>query len=340
MKVILQPASTGNALKNYRRTVENPVALSRFRGHVSEEVLTRLAAAYPLGSAPTWGAVGGNRAQFRRMERGDLVFFYRDGQLISQGHVTFLFLDNEALANQLWDPHPKKGSFLHIFLLDQMRPVRISWSQVRRLLGYAPNYWLQRLTVLDPTKSRVFLERFPHTTPSGAPSIGRKVDGGAGRGDGSGGLVEMMGTVDETSDPPFTERRESGMPEKNTLVASFKKNRRGEFVNINLSQLSDSVDCLDIRVWYSDSEGELKPSRKGVSIRLAQAPLLLRGILDACDLAARQGLLDPTSSRVAPPESEGDIGSLGELVGRVREVLKQDRMRVLLDRLEDDTRDD
>lgn len=154
---MLQPASTGTAVTHYDSTIENPRPLSEIEAFIPPDKMKQLRAMYPEGRAPIWGAVEGNRSRFERMEPGDLVLFYREGEFISKGHVTALLPDSEALANSLWDPHPKSGPYLHVFFLDRIESTRIPWPVVRNFLDYKPNAVLQRLTVLDEGQSDEFL---------------------------------------------------------------------------------------------------------------------------------------------------------------------------------------
>ena len=39
------------------------------------------------------------------------------------------------------------------------------------------------------------------------------------------------------------------------------------------------IECLNVRVWYENGEGEMRPSKKGLAIRIEQAGDLCQAIL-------------------------------------------------------------
>lgn len=119
-KIVLQPASTGAAVRHYEDTIENPRSLSELERRVSPSAFERLQQIYQDRRIPIWGAVEGNRTTFERMEPGDLVLFYREQEFISRARVTFLLPDSDELANYLWDPHPESGPYRHVFFLDEI----------------------------------------------------------------------------------------------------------------------------------------------------------------------------------------------------------------------------
>lgn len=57
---------------------------------------------------------------------------------------------------------------------------------------------------------------------------------------------------------------------------------RGEIIRVELSEYKGST-FLNIRVWYTDKEGEYKPTQKGVSFTLDQFEDLKKAIEEAED---------------------------------------------------------
>lgn len=85
--------------------------------------------------------------------------------------MTVLVPDAERLANYLWDPDPQRGPFRHVFFPDEIEETSIPWSVVRDHIGYDPEYFLQRLTVLDESRSESLLDVLSDFDPTLAEGI-------------------------------------------------------------------------------------------------------------------------------------------------------------------------
>ena len=73
------------------------------------------------------------------------------------------------------------------------------------------------------------------------------------------------------------------------FIAIIPKNKR-EDIRISLSKFEE-LDLLNIRVFVDYSDGERGPSKKGISIRVAQLPALLEALRKAELEARRRGLI-------------------------------------------------
>lgn len=73
-------------------------------------------------------------------------------------------------------------------------------------------------------------------------------------------------------------------------VGGFAKNDR-EDVRVTFSKYKGH-DLLGVRVWYRNSEDELRPSKAGVTVRVDLLPDLLALLQQAKDVAIDKGLLD------------------------------------------------
>jgi hypothetical protein len=71
-------------------------------------------------------------------------------------------------------------------------------------------------------------------------------------------------------------------------LAEFSKNSRGETVRIGTSNYK-GLDLIDVRVWYSDADGELKPSGKGFAVKREQFPDLLEAMVAAAEALQVEG---------------------------------------------------
>ena len=68
----------------------------------------------------------------------------------------------------------------------------------------------------------------------------------------------------------------------------LEKNSRESLV-INQSEFK-GVKLVDVRVYYKDENGDLKPTKKGVSVRLEQLDALIKALSDLSPTAREQKL--------------------------------------------------
>jgi Transcriptional Coactivator p15 (PC4) len=73
------------------------------------------------------------------------------------------------------------------------------------------------------------------------------------------------------------------------FIAIIPKNKR-EDIRISLSKFND-IDLINIRIFVDYSGGERGPSKKGISVRVAQLPALLEALHQAEAQARASGLI-------------------------------------------------
>jgi hypothetical protein len=66
--------------------------------------------------------------------------------------------------------------------------------------------------------------------------------------------------------------------------------RRGEDLYLAFSNYKGKT-YVAIRIWYADENGVMKPSNKGVNIKVEHLPALAEGIAKALEAARADGLL-------------------------------------------------
>jgi len=74
-------------------------------------------------------------------------------------------------------------------------------------------------------------------------------------------------------------------------VTKFFANRKGDIVVIAIRQIEDGPPILDIRKFFTDENGIMRPTKKGVSVAIIRAPDVLDGVTKAVTLARQLGLL-------------------------------------------------
>lgn len=65
--------------------------------------------------------------------------------------------------------------------------------------------------------------------------------------------------------------------------------RHGEKLRVALSKFKGNT-FVAVRVWYADDEG-LKPSNKGVNVRIEHLPAIAEGLAKALEAAKTEGLV-------------------------------------------------
>ena len=73
-------------------------------------------------------------------------------------------------------------------------------------------------------------------------------------------------------------------------IAKFWKNRKGDAVIVQLREFEGHV-VADARVNFTDNEGRLRPTKKGLSIAIARLPDLAGAINKALSKARELGLI-------------------------------------------------
>ena len=74
------------------------------------------------------------------------------------------------------------------------------------------------------------------------------------------------------------------------MATVLEKNSRESLV-INQSEFK-GVKLVDVRVFYKDENGDLKPTKKGVSVRLEQLDALIKALSEVSATAREQQLAE------------------------------------------------
>lgn len=73
-------------------------------------------------------------------------------------------------------------------------------------------------------------------------------------------------------------------------VAVIQKNSREE-LRVSVETFK-GVPLVNLRVWFRNEEGEWRPGKQGVALRIDRLPELRKALADAEAEAARQGLME------------------------------------------------
>jgi hypothetical protein len=81
------------------------------------------------------------------------------------------------------------------------------------------------------------------------------------------------------------------LPEPVIEIAKFWRNRRGEAVIVCLREYEGRA-LIDCRVHFTNKEGKLQPTSKGLSLVLARLPDLAKAVTKALAKARELNLID------------------------------------------------
>lgn len=89
---------------------------------------------------------------------------------------------------------------------------------------------------------------------------------------------------------------------------TLQGNRAGEEIRVEVSEWKGSRR-LDLRTWYTDREGELKPSRQGITLTGADVwKLIEAGVLEKAHALLTNGEA-PKSKKTAKPKRKAKAKS-------------------------------
>lgn len=131
--VFLAPCDPGN----FHQTVLSTINLIEFPNR-PEELLE-------VETARFWGVRKGSRNEefFERMDSGDLILFYQDGNYVGTGWAGMTFEDDEQWASTtFWNNAPSEL----IYTIEGFTPVSVPRTAVNRIFDYAEGYYPQGLT--------------------------------------------------------------------------------------------------------------------------------------------------------------------------------------------------
>ena len=74
------------------------------------------------------------------------------------------------------------------------------------------------------------------------------------------------------------------------LIASIEKNAREE-IRISLSEFN-GYDLANIRVFYRTDDGDMRPGKAGLAVRLEKLPAVIEALQQAEAEARRLGLVE------------------------------------------------
>lgn len=159
--VILQPAGSKDAREHFQNTVSSLVDLQSCKDFLEDDTFNQLNQSHPNGKAAMWGVIPSkvNLSKWDKVNIGNLVLFSADGYIHTSGVISAKFL-SKKLAEHLWTTASSGDTWSLMYTLDEIRPLKISYSEFSSIVGYKNNYIIQGFNVLDEEKSIKFLDHY------------------------------------------------------------------------------------------------------------------------------------------------------------------------------------
>jgi len=95
---------------------------------------------------------------------------------------------------------------------------------------------------------------------------------------------------DHTATAPRRDRRRRAALTEQVIVDSFWKNRSGQAVRVTLSTF-ETVNLFDVREFFTNKDGVLCPSKKGIACNILRLPEMIAALQKAQRKAIELGLL-------------------------------------------------
>jgi hypothetical protein len=162
----------------------NPASRARFADTLASEVsfvdepvrsalgadeFEALIELHPGGTARFWGALSRHDAKMDRLTTGDAILFTGRNRVQALGKLGCK-LRNTTLANLLWEPDPKTGSWSNVYTILGFQYVsHISYRDIQELAGYSPKDVFQETRVPKPEQAAALISGLglDEVTPQG-----------------------------------------------------------------------------------------------------------------------------------------------------------------------------
>jgi hypothetical protein len=150
----------------------NPASRARFAHTLDKEVDFRspplwdalnpdernaLLELHPDGKARFWGALARHDPKMDRLAHGDPILFTGAGRVQAIG-IIGCKLRNAVLADRLWRPDPKTGSWSNVYsVLGFTRVDDITYQDIQAIAGYSPRDVFQETRVSRPEQATALI---------------------------------------------------------------------------------------------------------------------------------------------------------------------------------------
>ncbi|ELY87692.1 restriction endonuclease [Natrialba hulunbeirensis JCM 10989] len=209
--LVIFTAGREDAYQDYVHSVRDGVPIEEVEEYLSEEQRQTLTEDDNDETIRLWGTTVDH--QWQKIEQGDIVLVYRDGEFIARARVVSIE-ENLPLAEHLWkyeeNPWDDDNPWRFLVYVDQFEEINVSLEEFNALVGYEDNYIPQGFMRVADRRIRSILEDYDSLENA---------------------IADLTGTgerVHEIDDEEDEEAEDSLEQLKRELVAAGKDGNRGE----------------------------------------------------------------------------------------------------------------
>ena len=93
--------------------------------------------------------------------------------------------------------------------------------------------------------------------------------------------------------------------EERTELAVIQKNNRGDNIIVaKIKNKNTGTESIDIRNYYTDDNGELKPSSKGIRLNMELAAEVVKAVLKSMHIVEVEDIFDEFREEVSASDNE------------------------------------
>lgn len=160
-KIFIVTASGSEAYGHYQDTIKRKRSLKEISRFISPDKNKILNNVYHGRGFAIWGATpgSGNTATWTKMDQGDYVIFYQQGNLILIGEVAYK-LRNKELAYFLWGGNKQGETWEYIYFIINEKEIKVPAEIFNQYLGYRSNFTPQGFAAVEGERQREFEIRY------------------------------------------------------------------------------------------------------------------------------------------------------------------------------------
>lgn len=95
--------------------------------------------------------------------------------------------------------------------------------------------------------------------------------------------------------------------EERTELAVIQKNNRGDnIVVVKIKNKTTGTESVDIRNYYTDDDGELKPTSKGIRLNMELAAEVVKAVLKSMHVVEVEDIFDEFREEISALNSDSE----------------------------------
>jgi len=156
-KIFIVTASGPEAFGHYQDTIKRKRSLGEIARFISSDENKILNNIYHGKEFAVWGATptSGNTSTWTKMDQGDYVVFYQQGNLILIGEVAYK-LKSKELAFFLWGGNKQGETWENIYFIINEKEIKVPVEIFNQYLAYRSNFTPQGFGAVESERQKEF----------------------------------------------------------------------------------------------------------------------------------------------------------------------------------------